>query len=254
MLAGTENIVTSNGHPLRGTMPKRILIIEDDPEIAELLQEACSSVDCEVTVENDGKEGLDRALAEKYSMVILDIGLPTVDGYEVCRTIRKENEDIAILMVTSRSEEIDKILGLEFGADDYITKPFSIRELAARVKALLRRVKEEGSTVSKDGSKEDLNYGDLQINFTSRRVTLDGEEVDLTAIQFELLAFLADSPDRVFTREDLMEAIWGYNSTRFDATITSHMSRLRGKLERDPNNPEFIETVRGVGYRFVKPT
>lgn len=234
-------------------MTQKILLIEDDRELVELLRSQAPEVGREVDFEMDGQSGLDRALAADYELVVIDVNLPSLSGFEVCRRLRQKKQDIAILMLTSRSDEIDKVLGLELGADDYVTKPFSVRELVARMKALLRRV-ELASALVKNGESLVLKHGDLEVDLTRRRVVRSGQRIDLTAVEFDLLAFLARHPGRPFTRDELMREVWGYQSTGFEPTVTMHLSRLRAKIEPSPDNPKFIKTVRGIGYRFAEPS
>lgn len=233
-------------------MTQRILLIEDDRELVELLRSQAPEVGREVDFEMDGQAGLDRALGSDYQLVVIDVNLPSLSGFEVCRKLRQRKQEVAILMLTSRSEEIDRVLGLELGADDYVTKPFSVRELIARMKALLRRV-EATAKMTGSGEKLVLSFGELEIDITRRKVTRAQTRIDLTAVEFDLLAFLARHPGRPFSRDELMREVWGYQSTGFEPTVTMHLSRLRAKIEPNPENPVYIRTVRGVGYRFVEP-
>lgn len=191
----------------------------------------------------DGEAALEEVAAFEPHLVILDIMLPKLDGMEVCRRIRAQS-DVPIIMLTARDDEIDRVVGLELGADDYVTKPFAVRELVARVRAIMRRV------AAQAGQKtEELNYDGLRIHIPSRRVTVDGREVDLTYTEFELLITLASSPGRVFSRSALLTRVWG-DEFRDERTVDVHIRHLREKIERDPRNPEFIHTARGVGYVF----
>jgi DNA-binding response OmpR family regulator len=194
-------------------------------------------------VAGDGEAALEEVAAFEPHLVILDIMLPKLDGMEVCRRIRAQS-DVPIIMLTARDDEIDRVVGLELGADDYVTKPFAVRELVARVRAIMRRV------AAQAGQKtEELNYDGLRIHIPSRRVTVDGREVDLTYTEFELLITLASSPGRVFSRSALLTRVWG-DEFRDERTVDVHIRHLREKIERDPRNPEFIHTARGVGYVF----
>ncbi|RMF56052.1 MAG: DNA-binding response regulator [Calditrichaeota bacterium] len=232
---------------------KKILIVEDDPEIAELLEINLSDVGYRVEKARDGIEGLNKALTNEYDLIILDLMLPKLDGYDVCKRIREEKRTTPILMLTSKSEEFDKVLGLELGADDYITKPFSIRELIARVKALIRRVDAVKQEASNESQESEIKIGELVINLEKRKVTLGGEVVELTAKEFDLLALFASHPGRAYSRQELLDIVWGYQFDGYDHTVNSHINRLRSKIEKDPANPTYIKTVWGVGYRFVEP-
>jgi two-component system, OmpR family, alkaline phosphatase synthesis response regulator PhoP len=226
---------------------RKVLIIEDDKEISELLQIHLKDLECSTTPVYDGQTGLDYAKSTHFDLIILDIMLPKLDGLEVCREIRKSEIYTPILMLTAKSEEMDKVLGLEFGADDYLTKPFSIREFIARVKAILRRV----DALSKDTDvKKDLLFGELKVDVTARKVSINGERVELTPKEFDLLFLLASHPGRTFTRENLLNTIWGYQFNGYEHTVNSHINRLRSKIEKDVANPEYILTTWGTGYRF----
>ena len=234
-------------------MEKNVLVIEDDKDLAVLIGIHLKDLGCKVEFAYEGTAGLTKALDQPFDLIILDLMLPKLDGFEVCKMIRSENKTIPILILTSKAEELDKILGLELGANDYITKPFSIRELMARVKANLRAVdavKQE--SLEKDLDAE-LNFGDLMINFDKRRVTISTHPVDLTAKEFDLLAYFVRHPGRSFTRAQLLNEVWGYQFSGYDHTVNSHINRLRSKIERNPAEPKFIKTVWGVGYRFVEP-
>ncbi len=196
----------------------------------------------------DGRQALDRFAEQPFDLVVLDLMLPGIDGLEVCRRLRSRSS-VPIIMLTARSEEIDKVLGLELGADDYITKPFSLREFSSRIKAALRRA--EMSRPSETAPDEaPLDAGELRIDFPKRSVRLRGQEVQLTYVEFEILAALARAPGRVFTRDMLLSRIWGDSAFRDPRTIDVHIRHLREKLERDAKDPEYLFTVRGVGYRF----
>ncbi len=228
------------------TSPRRILVVEDDPDISALVGLHLRDTGHEVELESNGTTGLDRSLAEAFDLVILDIMLPGVDGLEICRRLRAEKPGLPILMLTARTTELDRVLGLEMGADDYITKPFSVRELVARVKAIFRRMEVF------DTQPEPVRtvLGPLEIDTDSRRVLIEGESVELTAREFDLLHFFARNPGRVFTRGQLLDKVWGYTHEGYEHTVNTHINRLRGKLETDPSHPRFILTVWGVGYRF----
>lgn len=229
-------------------MDKRVLIVEDDADISGLIEIHLKDMDFETLVADRGDTGLELALTENFDFIILDIMLPGKDGLEVCREIRSAKIKTPILMLTARSEEIDKILGLEMGADDYLTKPFSIRELTARVKAILRRT----STLSNgsQGGQEILRYDELVIDKNKRKVILNAERIDLTPKEFDLLAIMADNPGKSYSRENLLNVVWGYEFAGYEHTVNSHINRLRTKIESDLSKPKFILTSWGVGYRF----
>jgi DNA-binding response OmpR family regulator len=234
-------------------MPERVLIIEDDREIADLV--ALNLRDLGLAAERaaDGRSGLAKALAGEYSLIVLDLMLPKLDGLAVCRRIREVNPFTPILMLTAKSEEVDRILGLELGADEYITKPFSVRELSARVKALLRRVRTHREALSGRAGKGSIELGGLALDLAKRKVTLEGRTVELTAKEFDLLALFARNPGRVYSRPELLALVWGYQYEGYEHTVNSHINRLRGKIERDPGRPTYLRTVWGVGYRFAEP-
>jgi DNA-binding response OmpR family regulator len=227
--------------------PPTILLVDDEDAVQKLLTYPLEREGFRVVSARDGQEALDRFAEENPDLVVLDIMLPLVDGLEVCKRLRARST-VPIIMLTARDDELDKVLGLELGADDYITKPFSIREFRSRVRALLRRAKlppyqgEDGDElISADG---------LKIDLARRTVELEGTPVQLTYVEFELLRTMASHPGRVFSRKTLLEELWGGSDYREPRTIDVHVRHLREKLERDPREPEFIHTVRGVGYRF----
>lgn len=228
------------------TSPRRILVVEDDPDISSLVELHLADAGYEVEHEDHGRSGLDRALTQSFDLAILDIMLPGIDGLEICRRLRTEKPELPILMLTARSTELDRVLGLEMGADDYLTKPFSVRELVARVKAIFRRME----VFDTQPQPTTLSLGPVEIDADSRRVLIDGEPVELTAREFDLLSFFARHPGRVFTRGQLLDKVWGYTHEGYEHTVNTHINRLRGKLETDPSHPRFILTVWGVGYRF----
>ncbi|MFD2115109.1 response regulator transcription factor [Paenibacillus yanchengensis] len=228
---------------------KRILIIEDDPYIAELQKDYFALHEFDVTLSFDGKDGLQRALHEQYDLVIVDLQLPNVDGFEICRRIRDELE-VPILIVSAKKEELDKIRGFGLGADDFVTKPFSPNELVARAKAHMARY-DRFKLGTKSIPSDTLHIRELSINQSSHRVYVHDKEVFLTAKEFEVLVFMAKHPNRVFSKDQLFEKIWGFDSNGDIATVTVHISRIREKIEADPANPQFIETVWGAGYRFT---
>lgn len=229
-------------------MGKRILVIEDDQDINHLISLNLRELNHEVEGCLCGAKGLSLALTQNYDLIVLDIALPELDGLEVCRTLRAKSIHTPILMLTARDNEADRIVGLEMGADDYLTKPFSVRELQARTKAMLRRVDMLRSSQSQVA--QTLNFNDLTIDSAKRTVTLARKSVDLTSREFDLLSFLARQPDLVFSRTQLLDQVWGYQHSGYEHTVNSHINRLRNKLEQDPAKPKFVLTVWGVGYKF----
>lgn len=227
----------------------KALIIEDDQDIANLISIHLADMEFDVDTSFDGKGGLLKALNNAYKIIILDVRLPGIDGFEICKKLRLEKNQTPILMVTSKSEEIDKIIGLEIGADDYLTKPFSIRELMARVKALLRRSEMTSQAVVSDENREIRSDG-LYINITLRSVDVHGKRVELSPKEFDLLVLFTSNPGRTYTRAHLLELVWGYQFEGYEHTVNSHINRLRTKIESNPNAPEFILTTWGVGYKF----
>lgn len=232
-------------------MEKKVLIVEDDPDIADLLQLHISDLNLDLDRAEDGENGLQKALENDYELVILDIMLPKLNGMDVCKKIRESKKSLPILMLTAKSEEFDKVLGLELGADDYLTKPFSIRELIARIKAIIRRVNAVIEEQSSGESKE-LSFGKLTINMEKRRVILNGRTIELTAKEFDLLALFTNNPGRAYTRENLLNIVWGYQFSGYEHTVNSHINRLRAKIEEDPSQPRYILTVWGIGYKFAE--
>lgn len=233
-------------------MSRKVLVIEDDKDIARLLELHLRDEGYSVTVVPDGKAGLQQALAKPFDIVILDLILPGMDGLEVCRRIRTRPDYTPVLMLTAKSTDVDRILGLELGADDYLTKPFNVRELLARVKALFRRV--EALREKEEAAPQTMiRAGDLTIDPEKRKVTVQGKPVYLTAREFELLLAFARHPGRVYTRRQLLDKVWGYSYEGYEHTVNSHINRLREKIEGNPARPRYILTVWGVGYRFAEP-
>ncbi|MBE7056037.1 MAG: response regulator transcription factor [Ruminococcaceae bacterium] len=229
---------------------KKILIIEDDKNIASLERDYLEVNGYEVSVESNGNTGLKSALKNEFNLVILDIMLPGIDGFEICKTIRKE-KDIPILLVSAKKEDIDKIRGLGLGADDYIVKPFSPSELVARVNAHISRFERLTANNSEDSSKSDIiETGGLVIDIKARRVFVDNNEISLANKEFDLLVFLASNPNIVYSKDTLFDKIWGFDSFGETSTVTVHINRIREKIEKDMSNPSYIETVWGAGYRF----
>jgi len=224
----------------------RILLVDDEQSIQTLLSYPLRKDGYHVTSALDGTEALQRFEDGRFDLVILDLMLPRLDGVEVCRQLRSRSQ-VPIIMLTAKGSETDKVAGLEVGADDYITKPFSMREFRSRVKAALRRSRMSGAESGDEGA---IESGELTIDFDRRMVTLRGEEVGVTYVEFEILGALARSPGRVLTRETLLEHVWGDSEYRDPRTVDVHIRHLREKLESDPKQPEFLFTVRGVGYRF----
>lgn len=225
---------------------KQILIIEDDAEIIKLLEIHLTDLIYKTSKAMDGSEGLKMALEHDYDLILLDLTLPSMDGVEICKKLRVK-KNTPVIMLTAKSEEIDRVLGLEIGADDYITKPFSIRELLARIKAVMRRAntqpadKENSSTIAFEG---------LFIDVDKRKVVLDDKKVELSPKEFELLVLMASNPGRNYSRTELLNIIWGYNFDGYEHTVNSHINRLRAKIESDMANPAYILTTWGVGYKF----
>lgn len=225
----------------------KILIIEDEVAIADLEKDYLELSGFGVTIEHTGDGGLKRALEEDFDLVVLDLMLPGMDGFEVCKQIR-EKKDIPILMVSAKKDDIDKIHGLGLGADDYMTKPFSPSELVARVKAHMARYNRLVNTNQKNNDIVEIRG--IRIDKTARRVYVEGEEKNFTTKEFDLLTFLAENPNHVFTKEELFRKIWDMDSVGDIATVTVHIKKIREKIESNSNKPQYIETIWGVGYRF----
>ncbi len=223
----------------------RILLVDDEQAVQTLLTYPLRKEGYEVVTAADGQAALDRFGEHRFDLVVLDIMLPKLDGIEVCRRIRTRSQ-VPIIMLTAKGDEIDKVVGLEMGADDYITKPFSVREFRSRVKAALRR----GKMAGRDDVREPIAVGDLEIDFERRVTKIRGSSAELTFVEFEILAALASNPGKVLSRAALLEAVWGDSTYRDPRTIDVHIRHLREKVERDPRTPEYLFTVRGVGYRF----
>jgi two-component system alkaline phosphatase synthesis response regulator PhoP len=238
--------------------PHKILIVEDDSDIAELLRINFVDLGFESDHESDGALALNKILKDDYSLIILDVMLPSMNGLDICRKVRETKPEQAIIMLTARTSEIDQIVGLEIGADDYLTKPFSIPALQARVRVQLRRVELMQSSNDSIQKHDRIKIGQLIIDHNNHSVNFRGEVIDLTAIEFELLYFLAKRADQVFSRASLLDQVWGYNHDGYEHTVNSHINRLRRKLQvklsssSDPNSsqPEIIQTVWGVGYKL----
>lgn len=228
-------------------MPHNVLIIEDNTEIANLVQLHLQDIHCQADIASDGAEGLRRFKGNAYELVILDLMLPVLDGIEVCKQLRASNAVVPVMILTSKSSELDRVLGLELGADDYISKPFSIPELLARVKAQFRRL---NAFQAPSQQAKQRQFGELQIEPDKHRVSLAGKNIDLTAKEFDLLMHFAAHPGRVYSRSELLNQVWGYSYEGYEHTVNSHINRLRNKIEIDPAKPQYIMTVWGVGYKF----
>jgi DNA-binding response OmpR family regulator len=227
---------------------KKVLVVEDDPNISELIQIHLKDLDYQIQVRNNGRMGFEEANSNTFDLIILDIMLPEMDGIAICQRLRALDNYTPILMITAKSEEIDKIIGLESGADDYITKPFKIREFIARVKAIIRRQDQFALLAEKDLKR--IRFNTLELDEKKRKVVLDKKRIDLTPKEFDLLLLMARNPGRSYSRSELLELIWGYDFSGYEHTVNAHINRLRAKVEQDPNNPTFILTTWGVGYRF----
>jgi len=231
---------------------RRILLVEDERDIAELIALYVNDLCDEFVVAHDGYEGMRLATSGSWDLTILDLRLPGPDGLEICRAIRRERPYQPIMMLTSKSAELDRVLGLETGADDYLTKPFSVLELVARIRAIFRRVENLQQVPQEDSeSKKVVSVGNLTIDPSRREVMLGTEKIDLTAREFDLLGYFARNPGRVFRRAELLDQVWGYGHEGYEHTVNSHINRLRAKIERDPSEPAIIVTVWGVGYKFA---
>ncbi len=231
-------------------MQDQMLLVEDNSDIAEIVSTHASDMGMHVTHCDNGRNGLEMALSKPWDFVILDVMLPEVTGTEICRRLRQHSEDVPILMLTARDSELDHVLGLELGADDYVTKPFSISELMARVRALRRRATLNPRPSEDSGEVLSRSNGEVLICPSKRDVQVGGESKSLTAREFDLLLQLATQPGRVFKRDELLEAVWGKAYSGYEHCVNSHVNRLRGKIEPQPSKPKYIQTVRGVGYRF----
>jgi len=227
---------------------KNVLIIEDDSTITELLTIHLSDLGCKVFSEKNGQNGLARALDSAFELIILDVMLPGLNGMEVCRKIRLSDRQTPILMLTARSEEIDKVMGLETGADDYLTKPFSVREFIARARVIFRRNEEKGRNSSPQAPL--IHVAGLEIDIEKRKVMLRGERIELSPREFDLIVLLASNPGRSYSRKQLLSLVWGYDFEGYEHTVNTHINRLRGKIEADVSNPSFVLTTWGIGYRF----
>jgi DNA-binding response OmpR family regulator len=230
-------------------MPHRILIIEDDRDFAHLVEIPLMDMGYEVTLAHEGHAGLDLALSKAYDLIILDLMLPDVDGLEICRRVRAGPFYTPMVILAPGSSELDRVLGLETGADDYLTEPFGVRELLARIKGLIRRTEAIKSEVSRQ-SQRIIGRGDLAVDVEKRNVELQGKRVLLTAKEFDLLFHLVSHPGRAYTRAELLNLVWRYGHTGYRHTVDSHINRLRAKIEKDPAKPRYVLTLWGIGYKF----
>ena len=224
----------------------KVLIIEDEPNMVIGLKDSCEYEGYQVFVARNGKEGLEKASKEKVDIILLDVMLPLMSGIDVCRTLRTRGIDTPILMLTARSQEIDKVVGLEVGADDYVTKPFSIKELLARVRAHLRRSSKQLVEL------ESFSFGDVELNFKKLTARKGGQALDVSAREFEILRYLIRHRGETVTRDQLLDEVWGYDSTPITRTVDNHIAKLRQKIEQDPSEPRHIVTVHRLGYRFIE--
>lgn len=229
---------------------RQFLVVEDEQDLAHLIRLHLQELNADITLVHRGDQGLDAVLAREWDMVILDLRLPGVDGLDICRALRSKNTRIPVIMLTARSTELDRVLGLELGADDYLTKPFSSLELVARVRALLRRSEQSAlSSIVEEISHIQIHH--LALDKLQHRVLAHGVPIELTAREFELLWFFVSQPGRVFRRSELLDKVWGYGHDGYEHTVNSHINRLRAKIEKDPANPQLLLTVWGVGYKFL---
>ena len=249
LFEGTSIFLTKEKNMSEHSETNRALIIEDDREIASVVAMNLESNGLATEQVHDGVEGLKRALTGSYDLIILDIMLPGLDGISLCRRLREVDGHTPVLMLTAKTDEIDMVLSLEVGADDYMTKPFSIRELVARTNALLRRT--AAARKVSEGTPDTLRVGDILIDFSRHQVEMKGEVLDLTVKEFELLSLFARNPGRAYSRSELLNSIWGYSFEGYEHTVNTHINRLRNKIEEDPSHPKHLITVWGIGYRFT---
>ncbi|MGO4892029.1 winged helix-turn-helix domain-containing protein [Flavobacterium sp. W21_SRS_FM6] len=234
-------------------MLDRILIVEDDADIADLIRVNLMELDVEIDHQQEGESALQAALKEHYSLILLDVMLPKINGLDICRRVRERKPAQAIIMLTAKNSELDRVLGLELGADDYMTKPFSVRELQARVRSQLRKARALEQVIEEQRSTHQsqvIDIGILHIDKLHHQVKMKAETIDLTATEFELLLHLASHPNQVFSRSQLLESVWGYHHSGYEHTVNSHINRLRAKIESDATQPVIVQTVWGIGYKF----
>ncbi|WP_153799862.1 response regulator transcription factor [Foetidibacter luteolus] len=229
---------------------KRVLIAEDDPNIIELLTIHLRDLGCYVLAESNGQKALELARNSLFDLIILDLMLPGLSGMEICRKIRQADHHTPIMMLTALSEEIDKVMGLETGADDYLTKPFSVREFIARVKVIFRRSETSPETNEQQTNRSLIKCSGLEIDIDKRKVMLNNNRIDLSPKEFELITLLASNPGKSYSRKRLLNLVWGYDFEGYEHTVNSHINRLRAKIEQDVAHPKFILTTWGIGYRF----
>jgi len=232
----------------------RVLVIEDNRDLAHIVAMHLEDLNMSVTKSYNGKDGFQLACKKHFDLILLDIMMPRMNGIDVCKELRNKKVHTPIIMLTAKTSELDRVLGLEIGADDYLTKPFSIRELVARVNAVIRRneVYSTGSEVEEQPKQKNIVYDGLEVNIDKRQVLLDGKKVELTATEFDLLVFFSKQPGLVFSRSQLLDKVWGYGHEGYEHTVNSHINRLRAKIEKDAANPKYILTVWGVGYKFTE--
>jgi DNA-binding response OmpR family regulator len=258
MTAQTDRHLPKSGLALAATTSpvtgRRVLVVEDDPDIGRLVMLQLAELNCDARLLSDGVSALAEASTGRYDLIILDLMLPRLDGLQVCQRLRAAQQLVPILMLTAKATELDRVLGLEIGADDYLTKPFSMLELAARIKGIFRRIDQlaHARTEASAPPAPIIELDGVHIDLNRRIVKVGGTEVELTAKEFELLAFFARSPGHVYTRAQLLDQVWGYTHSGYEHTVNSHINRLRNKIERDPANPQYIQTVWGVGYKFAE--
>lgn len=228
-------------------MMKRILVIEDEPDMQSGIKDNLEFEGYEVDTASDGKEGLQKLLSNNFDLVLLDVMLPHISGFDVCKKARHENNDTPIIFLTAKGEEIDKVIGLESGGDDYLTKPFSLRELLARVKAVLRRTEKQGSVTA----SQLIEIGKLSVDFSTYTATVEGQQVKMTSKEFEILQYLLKHKNATISRDSLLDNVWGYDFQPTARTIDNFILKLRQKIEDNPNDPQIIITVHGMGYRLV---
>ncbi|MBE0377624.1 response regulator transcription factor [Pseudoalteromonas prydzensis] len=231
-------------------MVEKVLIVEDDLDIADLVRVNLHELGIQTEHLADGQSAMLHLATESYSLLLLDIMLPNVSGLDICRHVRQHHPEQAIIMLTAKDSEMDRVLGLELGADDYMTKPFSVRELQARVRAQLRKVQLLRGQIDKQAQDTYFNLGNLHIDLAGRQAKISTQVLDLTATEFELLHYLAKHPNKVFSRSHLLESVWGYHHSGYEHTVNSHINRLRAKVEHDAAAPQIIQTVWGVGYKL----
>lgn len=234
---------------------KKVLLVEDDQGISDLLRTQIDLLGYEMEHAATGPEGLSLALANRYDLVVLDLNLPGLGGLEILREIRARDQAAQVIMLTARGSELDRVVGLELGADDYIVKPFSLPELTARIRSRLRQVRATGQgSGSPHAPSEAIRFGELMLDPLRRTLTISGTPVDLTTLELDLILFLASRPGVPFSRNDLMEAVWGYEQESYESNVNSTINRIRRKIELDPQDPKYLHTVRGLGYKWCEPS